>query len=167
MKQIKRSFIILGMVSIALIIKAIKESNLIMALIAFLLILLLMGRVLLLKKVLKDGEIEMGFEETDFIHTYLKEKKIYEKMYEIYKEGNCEILYEENDGILLYDHTSKVYLASARTLEGARDIARLLPMDYGTLYAFENIFEQIENIEFPMVKKEKEEILIYKSKVEG
>ena len=57
MKQIKRSFIILGMVSIALIIKAIKESNLIMALIAFLLILLLMGRVLLLKKVLKDGEI--------------------------------------------------------------------------------------------------------------
>lgn len=163
MKQIKRSFIILFLATIAIFIKAIQNKNTIMMLVGLLLVLLLLFRMLLFKKMVNIDSIELEVENNDFIHKYLQNPK-YKELYEIYKQGNCDVLYEENDGLLLYDHTSKSYLASAKTLEGARDIVRLLPQDYGKFVVFEDVFEQIEEKEFPMVKKEKEDNIHYYSK---
>ena len=67
MKQIKRSLIILGMVSIAIVIKAIQEANVVMGLVAFLLMMLLFSRVLLLKKVMKE-DVSINYENSDFMH---------------------------------------------------------------------------------------------------
>ena len=156
MKQIKRSLIILGMVSIAIVIKAIQEANVVMGLVAFLLMMLLFSRILLLKKVMQE-DMNMQYENTDFMHVHLQKRDAYKEMYEVYKAGNCVILYEENDGILFYDHTSKKYYASALKIEGAKDIARLIPQDYDDFIVFDTIFEGIENIEFKYSEKIKDE----------
>ena len=161
MKQIKRSNIILALVSIAILIKAVQNKNLMMGLVAFLLIVLFISRVLLFKKVIKMDTLDDMYENTDFIHLYLKE---YKEMHEVYKQGNCEVLYEENDGILLYDHTSKKYYASAKSIEGAKDIVRLLPQDYGEFVVYDEVFEVIEAAEIPKIRKEKEDNLHYYSK---
>lgn len=162
MKQIKRSLIILGMVSIAIMIKAIQENNVVMGLVAFLLVLLLVSRVVLLKKVMQE-DMSIEYENTDFMHVYLQKEKRYKEMYETYKKGNCSILYEENDGILLYDHSSKSYHVSALAIEGAKDIARLLPQDYDTCIVYDDIFEQIEKSDFTFSEKtKKENCIVYK-----
>lgn len=162
MKQIQRSSIILCMVSIALVLKAIQNKNSMMIVVALFLLVLAMGRFVMMKKLMVE-DLESYDENTDFIHRYLKEDK-YKEMYAIYKEGNCDVLYEENDGLLLYDHTRKFYLGSAKSLEGARDIVRLLPQDYEVFLAFEDIFERLEYKEFPLARKEKKEIIYYYSK---
>ena len=161
MKQIRRSNIILALVSIAILIKAVQNQNLMMGLVAFLLIVLFISRVLLFKKVMNTDIFDETYENTDFMHRYLKE---YKEMHEVYKQGKCEVLYEENDGVLLYDHTSKKYYASAKTVEGAKDIVRLLPQDYGEFVVYDKVFEEIEATEIPKIRKEKEDNLHYYSK---
>ena len=153
MKQIQRSSIILGMVSIALILKAMQKQNAMMILVAIFLMIVALGRYILMKKLMVEESDVYDF-SNDFIHTYFNEKQVlYVEMRELYRRGNCKVLYEERDGLLLYDHTTMSYLASAKTIEGARDIVRLLPQDYGMFVAHEDVFEKIEQKEFPYKEK--------------
>lgn len=150
MKKIKQTSIILWMVSVAFMIKSFQLKNMPLLVLGILLCVFGILRMRMIDKYMKDLEDEATGE--DSILRYLKKDPIlYVDMIEIYQKGNCEILYDENDGILLYDHTSKYYLASALTLEGAKDIVRLLPSDYNVLVAHEQVFEVLAGKEFQYV----------------
>jgi GNAT superfamily N-acetyltransferase len=139
--------IILGLVAIALIIKGFTSGEMAMVAIGILLILLSVSRTMLIKKF--SSEEYDDVDAPDMITRYLLEAPVlYVEMLEVYKSGNGEVLYAENDGILLYDNLSFNYLASAKTLAGARDIVRLLPQDYGVFVAHDEIFQELIGIDF-------------------
>lgn len=139
--------IILGLVAIALFIKGFTSGKMAMVAIGVLLILLSVSRTMLIKKF--SSEEYDDVDAPDMITRYLLEDPVlYVEMLEVYKTGNSEVLYAENDGILLYDNLSFNYLASAKTLAGARDIVRLLPQDYGVFVAHDEIFQELIGIDF-------------------
>ena len=139
--------IILGLVAIALIIKGFTSGEMAMVAIGILLILLSVSRTMLIKKF--SSEEYDDVDAPDRITRYLLEDPVlYVEMLEVYKTGNSEVLYAENDGILLYDNLSFNYLATAKTLAGARDIVRLLPQDYGVFVAHDEIFQELIGIDF-------------------
>lgn len=139
--------VILGLVAIALIIKGFTNGEMAMVAIGILLILLSVSRTMLIKKFSSEEYDEV--DAPDMITRYLLEDPVlYVEMLEVYKSGNGEVLYAENDGILLYDNLSFNYLASAKTIAGARDIVRLLPQDYGVFVAHDEIFQELIGIDF-------------------
>lgn len=144
MKKIQQSNIILLMVGAAFVIKSFLDKNAILSLIGIFIAFLGISRMLLFKKLLQEeDDSEIG---DDMLMKYLKEDPIlYVDMIVLYKRGHYKILYEENDGILMHDEIADSYLASAKTLAGAKDIVNMLPQDYGTFVAHEEIFTQIES----------------------
>lgn len=139
--------IILGLVAISLIIKGFTSGEMAMVAIGILLILLSVSRVMLIKKF--SSEEYDDIDAPDMITRYLLEDPVlYVEMLEVYKTGSSEVLYAENDGVLLYDNLSFNYLATAKTLAGARDIVRLLPQDYGVFVTHDEIFQELIDIDF-------------------
>lgn len=140
--------IILSLVAIAFLYKAMDTQNLMMAVVVLFLILLIISRYFIIKLLSQDDKKSIN-RESDFIYRYFNEDPIHFcDMKEVYRRGNCEILYEEKDGIMLLDHTSKIYYASAKSNEAARDILSKLPQDYGSFVAHEEVFETYENQDF-------------------
>lgn len=140
--------IILALVAVAFLYKAIQTQNLMMGVIVFLFILLIISRYFIIKLLSQDDGKPIN-NESDFIYRYFSEElNHFCDMKEVYRRGNCEILYEENDGIMLLDHTTKMYYASAKNIEAAKDILYKLPSDYETFIAHEEVFKTLENKSF-------------------
>lgn len=153
MKKMNQVSNILFLVAIAFFIKAFLDKNMSLVLVGILLIILGMFRKLVLKQA-ENIDDEFDNVGEDSIVRYLKRDPIlYAEMMEVYRLGNCEILYEENDGILLYDHTSHEYLATANTKAGAKDILLKIPTDYEMLIVHDDVFLELENIDFKFANK--------------
>lgn len=143
MKKIQQSNSILLMVAVAFILKAFLDKKAILALVGLFIAFLSISRMFLFKKLLQDEE---EVTSDDMLMKYLKkDTRLYVDMIHLYQRGHYKILYEENDGVLMYDEIADTYLASANTIAGAKDIVRLLPQDYGTFVAHEEIFTTIES----------------------
>lgn len=152
MKKLNQISNILFLVSAAFCIKAYLDKNIQLVFVAVLLFLLALFRRLVIKQA-ENIEDETYTGEDSIIRYFKTDPALYAEMRTVYQRGNCDILYEENDGLLLYDHTCKEYLASAKTMAGARDILLKLPMDYETLIIHDDIFLQLENKEFKYQEK--------------
>lgn len=143
MKKIQRSNHILLLVSVAFILKAFKDQNMILVLVGLFIAVLAITRMRLFNKVLLEDEEIIEYE--DSIMRYLNvDPVLYADMIELYKRGKYTLLYEERDGILMYNERSDCYLASALTLEAAKEIVEKLPQDYGVLIAHEDIFMKLD-----------------------
>lgn len=144
MRKINQTTNILFLVAIAFFAKSILDKQAILALVGVFILVLAFFRRLVIKQSIATDLNEQATSD-DLVMRYLQEDPVlYVEMIVSYERGNCEVLYEQNDSVLLYDHTSECYLASAKTVAGARDIIFKLPQDFGHLIVHDDIFLTVE-----------------------
>lgn len=149
MKKAQQANILVAIVAVAFLYKGVMDSNTTLLIVGILLLVSSGFRYLLFKQAGKVNLYQKA--GIDSILRYLDTDPIlYVHMKTVYKRGHCKILYEENDGILLYDEKSDVYLGTANTLAGAKDIVYLLPQDYHTFVGHDVFFDTLMQSAFPV-----------------